>query len=152
MLYIYRGCIINIYICLYTLYNNVSICSCTPIHAYWYVYTWTFAYLIVQVHEGENEITEWKTRYGPRAFCIILKRHPSLYVLYMYVWLCVMTFIHNHARKSVLHDHWVFFWYYRSLFVSFAAGEGLIDSLHLQFPTGPQRFFLRNETRWTTLI
>ena len=98
-----------LYICLYTLYNNVSICSCTPIHAYWYVYTWTFAYLIVQVHEGENEITEWKTRYGPRAFCIILKRHPSLYVLYMYVWLCVMTFIHNHARKSVLHDHWVFF-------------------------------------------
>jgi len=90
-IYIYGVLYIYIYMFIYIiLYNNVSICSCTPIHACWYVYTWTFAYLIVQVHEGENEITEWKTRYGPRAFCIILKRHPSLYVLkkskYDYVW------------------------------------------------------------------
>ena len=65
------------------IYMYIHIYLRLQLYACWYMYTGTCAYLIVQVHEGENVITKWKTRYGPPVFCIIFKRHPSLYILYL---------------------------------------------------------------------
>ena len=97
-------------------------------------------------HGMENEIWSARLLHYPQTTSVALRA--------VYVCMIMCDDIHTQPCTEICAT-WslsFFFWYYRSLFVSFAAGEGLIDSLHLQFPTGPQRFFLRNETRWTTLI